>query len=46
MDGRRGNVEESLHICFGRREPIELGIGVDEGEILELEVGIDIAEKK
>lgn len=35
----RGDAEVSLHIGFGRWLAVELGIGVDEGEVLALCVG-------
>ncbi len=36
MDGRRRDLEISLHVGFGGRAAIDLGIGVDERQILTL----------
>jgi len=36
MDGGRGNGEEPLDICFGRRSGDDERIGVDEGQVLTL----------
>jgi hypothetical protein len=39
VDARRGDLEVPLHVGFGRRASIDLGIGPDEGEVLALLVG-------
>jgi hypothetical protein len=39
MDGRRGDVEVTLHVALGRRATVEQAVGPDEGEILSLLFG-------
>ena len=36
VDGRGGDGEEALEICFGRRLAGDAGIGMDEGQVLAL----------
>jgi hypothetical protein len=39
MDGGRGDSEEGLHVGLGGRTPVDQDVGVNESEILALQLG-------
>ncbi len=39
MDGGRRGAEVALHVGLRGRAPVELGVGVDEGQVLALKLG-------
>jgi hypothetical protein len=39
MDAGRGNLEEALEVGLGRWAAVDLGVGVDERQILALQLG-------
>ena len=46
MDGRWRDVKIALHVCLGRRLPVNFRVVVDEGKVLPLPCGIGALHRR